>query len=58
MTDKEKLKEALCLLSDMVSQADEDTPAEYRTRHFRDTMEDCLTFLRRNYEINNQPFNG
>ena len=25
MTDKEKLKEALCLLSDMVSQADEIT---------------------------------
>jgi len=45
MTDEEKLEKAMSLLSDMVSQADEDTPGEYRTRHFRDTMDDCVDFL-------------
>lgn len=33
------------LLSDMVSQADEDTPSEYRTKHFRSTMDECVDHL-------------
>jgi len=45
MTDKEKLEKALQLLNDMVEQADEDTPSEDRSRHFRSTMQDCLEFL-------------
>ena len=42
---KTKLDEAVSLLSDMVFQADEDTPSEYRTKHFRECMEDCIEFL-------------
>jgi hypothetical protein len=45
MTDKEKLDKALELLSDMVEQADQDCPGDNRTRHFRDTMSDCVDFL-------------
>ena len=45
MTDKEKLEKALELLSDMVQQADEDCPGDYRTEHFRSTMTDCVDFL-------------
>ena len=33
------------LLSDMVEQADQDTPGEYRTEHFRSTMDDCVDHL-------------
>ena len=32
----------------MCSQADEDCPSEYRTRHFRNTMSECYDYL---YEI-------
>ena len=42
---KTKLNEAVDLLSDMVENADEDTPSEYRTRHFRDCMNDCIDFI-------------
>ena len=42
---KTKLDEAVSLLSDMVFQADEDTPSEYRTKHFRECMEDCIDFI-------------
>ena len=42
---KTKLDKAVSLLSDMVFQADEDTPSEYRTKHFRECMEDCIEFL-------------
>ena len=45
MTDKEKLDKALELLDEMVQQADEDTPGEDRSKHFRTTMQDCLEFL-------------
>ena len=45
MTDKEKFDKALELLCEMTTQADEDTPSEDRTRHFRDTMSDCYDFL-------------
>ena len=45
MTDEEKLKKALELLSDMVEQADQDCPGDCRTKHFRSTMEECVTFL-------------
>jgi len=33
------------LLSQMCCQADEDTPAEYRTKHFRSTMDDSYEYL-------------
>ena len=36
------------LLAEMCSQADEDCPSEYRTRHFRNTMSECYDYL---YEI-------
>ena len=35
-----KLDKAVNLLSEMVCQADEDTPGEYRTTHFRECMDD------------------
>ena len=36
----------LCdLLSQMCCNADEDTPAEYRTKHFTSTMDDCYEYL-------------
>jgi hypothetical protein len=33
------------LLCEMTTQADEDTPSENRSRHFRDTMDECYEFL-------------
>ena len=33
------------LLSQMCCQADEDTPAEYRTKHFRDAMNEAYEYL-------------
>ena len=41
-----KLDKAVNLLSEMVCQADEDTPGEYRTRHFRECMDDCIDFIK------------
>lgn len=43
--------EAVQLLREMVTQADEDTPSEYRSEHFRDTMVDSLNFLNSLEEI-------
>ena len=45
MSIEKKLQKAIELLDDMVCQADEDTPSEYRSRHFRECMEDCIDFL-------------
>ena len=51
---KTKLDKAVNLLSEMVCQADEDTPGEYRTRHFRECMDECIDFVndcRKNDEV-------
>ena len=56
MTDNEKLKSRIAELSkqntlladhlaNMCCQADEDTPSEYRTRHFRNTMDGAYEYL-------------
>tara|TARA_R100000231_G_C5308499_1_gene159710 strand:- start:425 stop:622 length:198 start_codon:yes stop_codon:yes gene_type:complete len=42
---KTKLNKAVSLLSEMVCQADEDTPGEHRTRHFRECMDECIDFI-------------
>ena len=42
---RNKLNTALELLDDMVCQADEDTPSRYRTKHFRQCMDDCNDFI-------------
>ena len=42
---KTKLNKAVNLLSEMVCQADEDTPGEYRTKHFRQCMDECIDFV-------------
>jgi hypothetical protein len=41
----EDTKETETLLSDMVEQADEDTPSDCRTTHFRTVMGDCVEHL-------------
>ena len=41
-----KLDKAVNLLSEMVCQADEDTPGEHRTRHFRECMDECIDFIK------------
>ena len=42
ISDLEKKVLTLCdLLSQMCCNADEDTPSEYRTRHFRDAMNEA-----------------
>ena len=43
MTDKEKI--LADHLAAMCCQADEDCPAEYRTEHFRSTMDDAYEYL-------------
>jgi len=35
------------LLADMIQQADEDTPGEYRTKHFRNTMTRGIDYLKK-----------
>ena len=46
ISDLEKKVLTLCdLLSQMCCNADEDTPSEYRTRHFRDTMNEAYEYL-------------
>ena len=46
ISDLEKKVLTLCdLLSQMCCNADEDTPAEYRTRHFRDAMNEAYEYL-------------
>ena len=42
---KTKLDKAVSLLSDMIFKAEEDTPCEYRTRHFTECMEDSIDFI-------------
>ena len=42
---KEKLEKTLMLLADMVEQADEDTPGDYRTKHFRTVMDESIEWL-------------
>ena len=54
MSIKEKLEQAINLLDDLTRQADEDTPSEYRTRHFRECMNDCIDFLNKHHEEDNQ----
>ena len=45
----EDLENKVKILSDhlagMCCQADEDTPSEYRTRHFRETMDEAYEYL-------------
>ena len=43
--DKEKFDKVVNLLHDLFEQADEDTPSEYRSRHFRDTMSEVEEML-------------
>ena len=43
MTDREKI--LADHLAAMCCQADEDTPSEYRTEHFRSTMNDAYEYL-------------
>ena len=38
---------AIQLLANMACQADEDTPVDYRTRHFTECLEECIEFLKR-----------
>ena len=45
MSVEQQLKKATELLGEMVCQADEDTPGEYRTKHFRQHMDDCIDFI-------------
>ena len=40
-----EIGKVLELLCEMTMQADEDTPSENRSRHFRDTMDECYEFL-------------
>ena len=42
---EKKVKILSGLLDDMCCQADEDTPSEYRTRHFRNTMDEAYEYL-------------
>ena len=40
-----KIKTLSHHLANMCCQADEDTPSEYRTEHFRSTMDDAYEYL-------------
>ena len=40
-----QFRKALELLDELFQQADEDTPSDCRSRHFRDTMEEVEDFL-------------
>ena len=42
-----KLQEALEMLREVISQADEDCPGEYRTKHFRAALKDGISLLKR-----------
>ena len=35
------------LLADMIEQADQDTPSEYRTKHFRGAMDRGIEYLKK-----------
>ncbi len=43
--DKEKFDQVVNLLHNLFEQADEDTPSECRSRHFRDTMSEVEEML-------------
>jgi len=40
-----KVKTLADHLANMCCQADEDTPSQYRTKHFRSTMDDAYDYL-------------
>jgi len=42
----EQSKEVVNLLLEMIIQADEDTPSEFRTDHFRTAMDNGIEFLK------------
>ena len=42
----DKLQQALRLLEDLLNHADEDCPADNRTKWFRDTMDETRQFLK------------
>jgi hypothetical protein len=42
---KKTFDKVVNLLHDLFEQADQDTPSEYRSRHFRDTMTDVEEML-------------
>ena len=44
-------------LANMCCQADEDTPSEYRTEHFRSTMDDAYEYLEKIKENVGKAFN-
>ena len=46
-TLENKVKTLSSLLASMCCQADEDTPSEYRTEHFKSTMDDAYEYLKK-----------
>ena len=44
-TLENKVKTLSSLLANMCCQADEDTPSEHRTEHFRSAMDDAYEYL-------------
>ena len=46
-TLENKVKTLSSLLANMCCQADEDTPSEYRTEHFKLTMDDAYEYLKK-----------
>ena len=46
-TLENKVKTLSSLLASMCCQADEDTPSEYRTEHFKSTMDDAYGYLKK-----------
>ena len=46
-TTKPTYDELVTMLDNVVAQACEDCPVEYRTRHFNDTMEDARELMER-----------
>ena len=48
INNQKKQNQILCsLLYEMICQADEDTPSEYRTKHFRSTMSEGFDYLQK-----------
>lgn len=48
---KLELTRAICLLSELVSQTDEDTPHECRSRHLEDSMRDAHVFVSKHIKL-------
>lgn len=44
---KKLLDESVDILAELMSQADEDTPHEYRTRHFDESMMTAHDFIKK-----------